>query len=182
MTAAGWTMDMTRNWRLAADRYAVETDPRRRTVLAVIIEHAQAEATLDLDRLMATVADNPSYHFWGPDGDSGPKGRDNLRAYYAQFIGSGCHRVEFDVDRLIVDDGGAFTEGWMRIAWPGRVLQAMGRRPDIVDDPDALYLYEARSSIVWVIDDDGKVVSEDSYTDNAGFNRLRKLSPHELPD
>jgi hypothetical protein len=38
MTDPGWTMDMTRNWRLAAERYAAETDLRRRTELAVIID------------------------------------------------------------------------------------------------------------------------------------------------
>ena len=104
-----------------------------------------------------------------------------MRAYYASLFDSDCHRIEFDVDRIHVDHDGAFTEGWMRIAWPGSVLQAMGVGGDVVDDPSAYYLYESRSVIVWAIDGDGKVVGEDSYNDGAGFTRLRKLSPDELP-
>jgi hypothetical protein len=175
-------LDVTKNWRLAAERLAVETDPRRRQVLAVIVEHGQAEAAADLDRLMATVSADPRYHFWGPAGDTGPKGRAPLREYYGGLLANDCHRIEFDVDRLFVDAGGAFTEGWLRIAWPGRVLQAMGQGADVVDDPDAYYLYESRNVIIWVVDDEGKVVGEDSYNDGRGFTTLRKLDPAELPE
>jgi len=175
-------MDVTKNWKLASERLATETDPRRRQVLEVIIEHGKAEAAADLDRLMATVAGDPEYHFWGPTGDTGPKGRDNLLAYYGGLLRGDCHRIEFDVDRLYLDDAGAFTEGWLRIAWPGHVLQSMGQGAGVVDDPAAYYLYEARNAIIWVIDADGKVVGEDSYNDGRGFDNLRKLGADELPD
>lgn len=68
------------------------------------------------------------------------------------------------------------TEGTMRMAWPGSLLQAIGTA---VDDPDAMYLYEARMATFWMFDDEGRVRAEDTYTATDGLAGIagRKLAP-----
>ena len=68
----------------------------------------------------------------------------------------------------------------MAIAYPGKVLNAMGHN---VDDPDAYYLFETRMLIVWPMDENGLVLGEDSYVSGDGFAGIaeRKLDPADLP-
>ncbi|MCU1398405.1 MAG: nuclear transport factor 2 family protein [Acidimicrobiales bacterium] len=53
----------------------------------------------------------------------------------------------------------------MRIAYPGARLAGYGIE---MEDPDAFYLYEARMSVLWPIDADGRFTGEDSYTGGNG--------------
>ncbi len=172
-------VDKTKTWRKVEERLAAEPSERKRTILANVLAHMKAEAVPDLDGLMTTLAPNPQYHFWGPAGDSGPKGTDAVRAFYAAFASSGAHRLEYDVERLVVDDHCVVLEGVMRIIYPGRTLAAMGRP---VNDVDAWYLYEDRMITFWPYDDDGLLVGEDSYTVGVGFEKMRTLSVDEIPD
>lgn len=152
---------------MVEERLARERDPKRRRNLEVVLAHMKAEAACDLERLMATVSAEPVYRAFGtPDPLYSPQGRDAVRNFYSAFVASGAHRLEFDMDRLLVDDDGVLTEGTMRIAYPGRILELLGHA---VDDPDAFYLYEARMAVVWPLDGDGLVVGEDSYTVGDGF-------------
>lgn len=56
-------IDPTRTWQPLEERLAGTTNERHRQVLGVVIEHMKAEAEPHLDRLMATLAPNPDYHF-----------------------------------------------------------------------------------------------------------------------
>jgi ketosteroid isomerase-like protein len=177
-------IDPTVTWRKAEQRLATETDPTLRRNLELLVEHMKAEAALDLDRLMATVSPSARYVFFG-DEDRVLDGKDAVRGFYTDFAASGAHKLQFDVDRLVVDRDCILTEGLMRMAYPGRTLQATGIE---VDDPDAHYLYEAHMAVIWPIADDGLFVGEDSYTGGDGFAGIaqRKLSPDDvarwLPD
>ena len=57
------------------------------------------------------------------------------RFYDATIVQTGAYRLEFACDRVIVDADSVFTEGMMRMAYPGATLRAMGIE---VDDPDRL--------------------------------------------
>ena len=172
-------IDPTKTWRLVEERLAREEDPRRRRLLENVLAHMKAEAAGDIDGLMATLAPDPQYHQWGATpADNGPKGRAAVEQFYKDFVASGATNLEFDVERLVVDDDCIVTEGMMRIAYPGRTLQAMGRD---VDDPAAYYLYEARMAVFWPYDTEGRLLAEDAYTATDGFANMRKLAPDELP-
>ena len=172
-------IDPTKTWRLVEERLAREEHPRRRQVLENVLAHMKAEAAGDLDGLMATLAPNPQYHQWGATpADMGPKGRDAVEQFYRNFVASGATNLEYDVERLVVDDDCVVTEGMMRIAYPGRTLAAMGRP---VDDPDSYYLYEARMAVFWPYDAEGRLLAEDAYTATDGFADMRKLAPDDLP-
>jgi len=174
-------LDPTRTWQKVEARLAVETSPRKRQLLETVLGHMKAEAAVDVEALMATLAPDPQYHQWGATpGDFGPKGRAAVEQFYRDFAASGATNLEYDLDRLVVDDDCIVTEGMMRIAYPGATLVAMGR--DGIDDPAAYYLYEARMAVLWPFDADGLLLAEDAYTATDGFENLRKLAPDELPE
>lgn len=173
-------LDPSKTWRKVEQRLARETDPKLRRNLETVLAHMKAEASGDLDALMATVAADAHYHAYGTeDAFLSPCGKEAVRGFYAAFVGSGAFRLELDLDRLIVDEDCVLTEGLMRIAYPGAALQAMGHA---VDDPGAFYLYETRMAIVWPLDEQGLVRGEDSYTAGDGFRGIaeRKIRLEDI--
>jgi ketosteroid isomerase-like protein len=173
-------LDPSKTWRLVEVRLARERDPRRRRNLETLLAHMKAEATGDLDALMATVAENAHYHAYGSDDPIfSPRGKEEVRRFYAAYVASGAHRLEFDCDRLVVDDDCVLTEGTMRIAYPGNLLRFMGHA---IDDPEAFYLYETRMAVVWPLDAQSLVIGEDTYVAGDGFAGIatRKLRAEDL--
>ena len=173
------TIDPTTTWRAVEARLTRETDPRRRQLLENLLAHMQAEAAGDLEGLLATLAPDPQYHQWGAvPADAGPKGWDAVQAFYRDFIASGATNLEYDVERLVVDEDCIATDGVMRIVYPGRTLAGTGRT---VEHPDAYYLYETRMGVFYPYNAAGRMVGEDTYVATDGFARLRTLAPDELP-
>ncbi|MCU1379004.1 MAG: hypothetical protein JWN29_1987 [Acidimicrobiales bacterium] len=172
-------IDQTLTWSVVEERLDVETDPVLRRNLEQLLVHMKAEAAGDLDTLMATVAEDASYHAYGAPPESNPKGKAAVRRFYEDFIASGATRLQFAIDRLVVDKRCILTEGVMRIAYPGATLAARGIA---VDDPDAFYLYEARMATLWPITVEGLFTGEDTYTGGNGFEGIadRKLAPGDI--
>ncbi len=175
-------IDPNKNWALVEERLAAEQDPILKRNLEVVLKHMKAEATLDFEGLMSTVADEARYHFFGSEDDeafAGPKGKENVEAFYKSIIEMDIHRIEHNIDRLVVDKHCVITEGQMKIAYPGELLQGMGYP---IEDTDAYYLYETRSAIVWPINEEGLVVGEDSYTGQDGFAGIenRKIALEDI--
>jgi hypothetical protein len=173
-------IDPAVTWARVEERLATETDPVLRRNLETLLAHMKAEAAGDIDGLLATLADDVAYHAYGsPDPATSPTGKDEVRAFYTNFIASGASRLQLDIDRLVVDRDCVLTEGVMRIAYPGRTLGAMGIT---VDDPDAYYLYETRMATLWPFDEHGLARGEDTYTGWNGFAGIerRKLSDDDI--
>jgi ketosteroid isomerase-like protein len=175
-------IDPERTWVKVEERLAVETDPRLRANLETVLAHMRAEAAGDLDGLLATLSDDVAYHAYGTDEPAlNPVGKPGVRRFYEDFIASGATRLQFDIDRLVVDPYCVLTEGVMRMAYPGRTLVARGID---VDDPDAHYLYEARMATLWPFDEHGLARGEDTYTGGDGFAGIaqRKLRDDDVLD
>lgn len=141
------------SWRLVAERLEAETDPRRCHVLELVLAHMKRELRLDIEGVIDTLSDKPQYIIW-PNADdpaASPGGsKDAIRNLYDRaLVQTGAHRWELELDRVIVDEHAVFTEGVMRMAYPGRTLEAMG-----IDVPDtsSYYLSQVRMGIVWPID------------------------------
>ncbi|MGF6881285.1 hypothetical protein ABIA39_001165 [Nocardia sp. GAS34] len=169
-------IDPNRTWAPLERRLAETTDERHRRALSIVIEHMKAEAVPDLDGLMRTLAPEPDYHFWNDGRDVGPKTDDGVRGYYQAFVESRSNILEFDIDRLVVDDRCVVTEGYLRQIYLGSYAAQIGIP---VDDPDADYLIVFRQLLLWPIDEQGRIVGEDSY--HSGPAEIRKLSRDELP-
>ncbi|MEU0542285.1 nuclear transport factor 2 family protein [Nocardia sp. NPDC005978] len=169
-------VEPTNTWKLLEERLAVTVNERHRQVLEIVIAHMKAEAVPDLDGLMKTLVPEPNYHFWQFGQDVGPKGWDGVRDYYAAFVASKSNILEFDLDRLLVDDNCVVTEGYLRQIYPGAYAAQIGLP---VEDPAADYLISFRQLLLWPVDAAGLIVGEDSY--HSGPVEIRKLSFDELP-
>ncbi|MFJ9363596.1 nuclear transport factor 2 family protein [Nocardia sp. NPDC101769] len=169
-------VDPAKTWQLLEQRLAVTTNERHRQVLGIVIEHMKAEAVPDLDGLMRTLVAEPDYHFWNAGQDVGPKGWDGVHAYYSAFVDSKSNILEFELDRLLVDDDCVVTEGFLKQIYPGAYAAQIGIP---VDDPARDYLITFRQLLLWPVDANGLIVGEDSY--HSGPVEIRKLSFDELP-
>jgi hypothetical protein len=168
------SLDPNKTWQLVEARLDAETDPRRRRNLELVLAHMQAEAKADIEGVVATLTERPSYvmHNSPDDARTNPKGsKDAVRAFYdATIVQTGAHRLEFACDRVIVDEGSVFTEGVMRMAYPGTTLQRMGLP---VDDVDAYYVAESRMGIVWPYDAaEDRLTGEEVYSSNNAFDGI----------
>lgn len=161
-------IDQHRTWAKVEERLSTETDPELRRNLELLLQHMKAEASLDMERLMATVSSEALYQNFAP-GSQDVVGKAAVQRFYEDFAASGAHRLHLDIDRLVVDRHCILTEGVMRMAYPGVTLQATGME---VDDPDAFYLFEARMAIIWPIGPDGLFIGEDSYVGSNGFDGI----------
>ncbi len=175
-------IDPNNTWRKVEERLKHERDPKRRRNLETVLAHMKAEAAGDLEGLMATITTRqvPHYHAYGTDDPIlSPRGRDAVRQFYTAFVASGAVKLELDVDRLVVDEEVIVTEGLMKIAYPGSLLKLMGHA---VDDADAFYLFQTRMCVLWPMDEDGKVIAEDTYNGGDGFVGIaeRKLGPGDI--
>ena len=177
-------LDPNKTWALVEKRLASEADPIVRRNLQLVLDHMQAEAKGDIEGVVATLCDTPKYLAHDVPGVEAmnPTGsKDAVRAFYdLTIIQTGAHRLELDCDRVIADREAILTEGIMRMAYPGTTLAAMGIE---VDDPEALYLYETRMSVVWPVDPvSGKLMGEETYTGTDGFEGIaeRKLTLDEV--
>ena len=174
-------IDPTVTWARVEERLATESDPILRRNLEVLLAHMKAEAAGDLDGLLETLSDDVAYHVYAaPDvAELNPVGKHGVRKFYADFIASGATKLQFAIDRLVVDRACILTEGTMRMAYPGRTLAARGIA---VDDRDASYLFETRMAVLWPFDDDGLALGEDTYSAGDGFAGIaaRKLRPEDV--
>jgi hypothetical protein len=182
LEGAAMKIDPNKTWKRVEERLAVETDPLLVRNLQVVLEHMRAEAKLDIAGLLDTLSEDVHYHaYTGRDliPELCPKGKPAVQKFYRDFVASGAHKLELDVDRLVVDRDCVLTEGVMRMAYPGKTLQSMGKA---VDDPNAYYLYEARMAVLWPIDENGKILAEDTYTGGDGLDGIenRKLDPTDI--
>ena len=172
-------IDQSVTWRPVEERLETETDPVLRRNLEMLLQHMKAEAALDMGPLMATVSEKARYESFG-GGHPPLVGKAAVQKFYEDFAASGAHKLQFALDRLVVDKHCILTEGVMRMAYPGATLAARGI---VVDDPDAYYLFETHMAVVWPIDpDDGLFVGEDSYTGDNGFDGIadRKIDPADI--
>ncbi len=177
-------IDPNKTWKLVEARLEFESDPVLRRNLQLVLDHMKAEARGDIEGVVATLCEAPRYITHAVPGEVmlNPEGsRDAVRKFYdLTIIQTGAHQLELDCDRVIVDRDSVFTEGVMRIAYPGKTLQGMGIE---IDDPDAYYVYEARMAVVWPVDsEEEKLVGEETYTGTDGFAGIadRKISQADI--
>jgi len=166
------------SWRLLTEAAATEPDPRLRANLELVARHVDAEVRGDLDALMATLVDDPVYHYWGATTSPGPSGSAAVRAYYQESVKLGRNRLEYAIERVVPGPSAVVTEGVFRHAYSGEVLSSRGVRG--VTDQGAWYLVEYRSVVVWPISDGGLLLGEEVYVGEP-IRAVRPLADDEAP-
>jgi hypothetical protein len=141
------------------------TDERHRAVLGVALKHSllESEPVWDVDQIMTTLVAEPAYHIWVNGSDVGPKGFEAVRAFYDAAVQSKATLMQFDVERVVVDDHCAVLEGFIRHVCPGPVAASLGMVIDELDDPEARYLLVYRTITVMPVNEDGLMEGEDVY-------------------
>ena len=175
-------IDPYKTWQTLAERLKTEKNPLHRSQLEKIIYHMKGEAAGDIDQILTTVSPKASYISY--DNREGPpsvfNGHDGIRQFYNRMLDAVSVNLEFFVDRLVVDDYCVITEGATKTAMKGSTLVAMGIA---VDDPDACYLTEGRTLVVWPFDKDGMILGEHIFPAHAtpiAEVARRKLRPEEI--
>ncbi|QKT07066.1 hypothetical protein HUN08_07540 [Gordonia sp. X0973] len=159
-------------------RLEATTNERHRTMLERMLEHAHHEHQGNLEGLMGTLGPATDYHFWELSGDVGPKGLDGVRGYYSHLVESNAHILEFDCQRMLVDDDCIVIEGVLTMIQPGAFL-AENPMAAAFADPEKNYLLQMRNVIFWPYDENLYIIGEDSYT--GGPMEIRELADDELP-
>jgi hypothetical protein len=169
--------DPRRTWAAVEARLETEADPARRALLEQVRDHMKSEVEGDLDKLMATLVDDPCYHFWGVGEDGGPKGHEAVESFYRSMIETGGNRFHFEVDRIFADTDGVVTEGRMRQPMAGAIVAAsgVGEVGGEPVDPEATYLAEWQILTVWPAGPDGRLVGEDIYFGSPPMALLRRM-------
>jgi hypothetical protein len=169
--------DPDQSWAPLDERISQETDPRRRAVLQQVRDHMCTEISGDFDGLMATLTQDPRYHFWGLPVEGGPKGREAVSQFYRQMIDGGGHRFHFAIERIVVDDDTVVTEGKIHQKTSVEALRASGIEEveGVPLDDDATYIAETHIVTVWPMDPDGRIIGEDIYFGSPPLANLRRL-------
>lgn len=175
-------IDPHRTWLTLDERLKTETNPLHRAQLEKIIFHMKGEARGDVDQILTTVS--PSATYISYDNPEGPprvfKGHKGIREFYRQMLDAISVDLEFFVERLVVDDCCVVTEGVSKSALKGKMLEAAGIK-DI--DPNAFYLTQARTLVIWPFDQNGMILGEYIYRGAAtplADAAKRKLLPAEI--
>ncbi len=167
------SIDQSQMWAALEERLARTDDPRQRQMLDAVIEHAKAEADRSVERLMATLVDDPQYHFWIGGRDLGPKGADAVVNYYVDFVRGGGAVFASPKDRIVVDDRTVVSEAEVVNLVSGSIARRRGYR---VPEESGHYVVRFRN-VVWFEfgDDPTRALGEDSYTsiDPDAFERVR---------
>ena len=167
--------DPEKSWAPLEIRIAREKDPRRRQNLEQVRDHMRTEIRGEIDGLMATLADEPSYHFWGAPVEGGPKGHAAVDDFYRQMIAGGGNHFHFDIKRIVVDEETVVTEGQIHQEVAGAALLASGIQEveGVPVDGDSMYLSETHIVTVWPMTSDGRIIGEDIYFGSPPLERLR---------
>ena len=175
-------IDPHKTWQTLAERLKTEKNPLHRSQLEKIIYHMKGEAAGDIDQILTTVSPQASYISY--DNREGPPrvfhGYGEIRQFYHQMLDAVSVNLEFFVERLVVDDYCVITEGATKTAMKGSTLVAMGIA---VDDPNAHYLTQGRTLVVWPFDQDGMILGEHIFPAAAtpiAQVAQRKLRPEEI--
>lgn len=154
--------DQAKMWHALEERLARTDNARHRQMLEVVIEHSKAEADCSVDRLMATLIDDPHYRFWVRGRDVGPKGYDAVRNYYEQFATGGGAVFESPKERVVVDDHNVVSEAEVCNYVSGALAKARGYT---VPDDSGHYLVRFRNVVFFEFGEDPThALGEDSYT------------------
>ena len=146
---------------------ASAADSRARLLLENVRNHMRAELREQLDPLMATLIDDPIYHFHGmPDFES-LKGRKAVEDYYRTMFSSGRMNAEFQVERIVVDRDTVITEGTMIS------LGASAETGSISAAVEMTTIVLTPLLVVWPAAADGRLIGENIYL---GAARQEKLS------
>lgn len=151
-------IDPSRNWVPLLERLESEKDPKLRHQLDEVRYHIHVEAACRISLAVDRLSPDAEYVLY--DYSRPPvviKGADQItEMFYGQLVQSIHPSLQWSMNRVSVEDGFVVTQGQMKSAVYGTVLQAAGL--DV--DPDGLYLSEGEHLVIWPFDAQGRPIGE----------------------
>ena len=178
----GSSIDTDKMVRFMDAKIAATRDERHKRNLQSVRDHMYYEKLLDPDSVMTTLSPEASYKLWVEGVDRGPKSFNAIREWY---VDQNIRRqrtfvIEYDLERVVVDDHVVVTEGQMNVVVDGRYATKFF---NLKCQPDDVLLQSFRQVVFWPVDENSKLLGEDFYTSGmAREGAFRKLEPHEIPD
>ncbi len=175
-------IDPRRSWARFDARLEREPDEVVRGLIMEVRNHMKAEILGELEPLMATLTENPVYHFWGHLPEMTLEGQEAVRGFYTDMMSRGGQQFEVVTENIIADTGRVVTEGQVRQLYAGEDLAAMGMTEVDGDalDANGIYLGTNQLITVWPNDGNGKLVGEDIYFGQPVGQVLEKVSANDL--
>ena len=156
-------------------------EPRRRQILQNFIDHAQAEASGDYEKLMATCSRKEQKYATYGSRFGAPQSYADLEKHYSGLIESNIYVIHFEVEKLVVGDDALAVEGLVHQLYPGELLEPLYGIE--VDEKEAVYQATKRTCVFFVFDEEGMGAGEHAYSDGAlTADDVVKLSPEEVPE
>jgi hypothetical protein len=174
--------DPTALARVARSHLESIREPRRRQILENFIEHAEAEASGQYDRLMASCSkQRQSYTIYGaPGGELLPQSYPELEKHYHGLIAANLYLIHFECEKLAVGDDVLYVEGLVHQLYPGQLIEPIFGLA--VDEPNAVYQLTKRTAITFVFDEDGLGAGEHAFADGPTTPQdLSKVAPELIP-
>jgi hypothetical protein len=174
--------DTTALARVARAHLAKTEGARRRKILENFIEHAEAEAAGEYERLMASCSKKrQSYTMYGaPGGEHLPQSYAELEKHYYALIAANLYLIHFECEKLAVGDDVLYVEGLVHQLYPGGLVEPIFGFA--VDDPDAVYQLTKRTALTFVFDEDGLGAGEHAYADGPTTpDDLTRVPPELVP-
>ena len=178
----GGLVDTEKMVRFMDAKIAATPNERHKRNLQSVRDHMYYEKLLDPNRVMETLSPKANYKLWVDGVDKGPKGFEAIREWY---VDQNIRRqrtfvIEYDLERVVVNDDVVVTEGQMNVVVDGRYATTFF---NVKCEPDDVLLQSFRQVVFWPVDDDSKLLGEDFYTSGmAREGAFRKLERHEIPD
>lgn len=171
-----YAIDPHKSWLALADAAARETDDRCRALILCVRDHMEAEIRGELEPLMATLTDQPVYHFWGNREPMQLQGRDAVAAFYSGLFAAGGQQFEVVVEKVLATRDHVITEGRVKQVYKGATLIAMGVTEigGKTVSKDSLWLSDAQLVTLWPADAQGRLIGEDIYF---GVDPMKTLTP-----
>jgi hypothetical protein len=174
-------LDLNKGWRAYDDAQKATDNSRHKAILETMKDHIKWEVLGHPEKVLETVADGGSYHFYGlgdyiefPDYES-------IKGFYQSMVDNGTNVLQLDIDHLAVADWGIAAHGTWHQAFPMADLPDKLPNGFVPDDADARYLVSSR--LAWFFpfteDEVPKLISEIVYFDPVP-TAIRKLDADEV--
>ena len=170
--------------RRAADFSGTSNDDRIAGLILTVRDHMACEIKGDVPGLMATLTDDPIYHFWGNGEPVVLRGRAVIEGFYQDMMGRGGNQFEVVIDNVVADLNHVITEGQVKQVYTADSLAAQ----ELTDvnglkvQSSELWLSCAQLITVWPNDGNGKLVGEDIYFGQSPLSTLVPVEHKDLPE
>ena len=170
--------------KLRAKAEACE-NAKHKTLLTEVANHMEAEIKGQIEPLMATLTEQPQYHFWRVGGQNMTlNGYEEVAGFYNNMFAMGGQQFEVVCDRIFVDDQGVITEGQVKQVNKSSVLVTMGINEigGVAITDHELWLSNAQLITVWPAAAGNKLVGEDIYFGEDPMTTLTPITRDAIPD